>query len=432
MEAVREKRAAIKGEIIGLHKAGYPSTNIAQIVKCCERTVRKYVQRYRKKGEEGLLDRRGYNSGRLRKTTAEEDRAIVRQMNQNPSQSALNVAVNLDLSVCANMVRSLREAGLHCHRLARKLALVRKKSFMITVHNCSGHKNTQHSLKMTDINEISCSKVFGGWQKVYFHESSELQCKMNFGIFLPPQIEKGSVPVIYWLSGLTCTEANFIQKAGAQKYASEHGIALVAPDTSPRNLNIPGEDDDWDFGSGAGFYVDATIEPWKKNYRMYSYITKELPALINDKFPVLPHKQSIMGHSMGGHGALICALKNPGLYETVSAFAPISNPILCPWGQKAFAGYFGGTETNAEWKEWDATELAKKYNGFPLSILIDQGKEDKFLKDGQLLPQNFLTVAKDAKLSLTLRFQEGYDHSYFFISTFIEDHIKHHIKYLKS
>ncbi|XP_017790071.1 PREDICTED: coiled-coil domain-containing protein 39 isoform X1 [Habropoda laboriosa] len=285
---------------------------------------------------------------------------------------------------------------------------------------------------MPDITEVSNNKVFGGWQKVYLHESYELGCKMNFGIFLPPQVEEGPVPVIYWLSGLTCTEANFIQKAGAQKYASEQGVVLVTPDTSPRNLNIPGEDDDWDFGTGAGFYVDATNNIWKKNYRMYSYVTKELPALINEKFPVLQCKQSIMGHSMGGHGALICALKNPGLYKTVSAFAPISNPIACSWGKKAFSGYLGGTETNVAWKDWDATELAKKYNGPPLDILVDQGKEDKFLKDGQLLPENLLSAAKDAGLSLVLRFQEGYDHSYFFISTFIEDHIKHHVKYLKS
>ncbi|XP_076676307.1 S-formylglutathione hydrolase-like [Andrena cerasifolii] len=284
---------------------------------------------------------------------------------------------------------------------------------------------------MPDINEVSSNKVFGGWQKVYSHESQELGCKMNFGIFLPPQVEAGSVPVIYWLSGLTCTEANFIQKSGAQKYASEHGVILVSPDTSPRNLNIPGQDDDWDFGSGAGFYVDATMEPWNKNYRMYSYVTKELPALINEKFPAMPHTQSIMGHSMGGHGALICTLKNPGLYKTASAFAPISNPISCPWGKKAFSGYLGKTETNA-WKDWDASELVKKYNGPPLHILIDQGKEDKFLTDGQLLPENLSSAAKDAGVPLVLRYQTGYDHSYFFISTFIEDHIKHHVKYLKT
>lgn len=283
---------------------------------------------------------------------------------------------------------------------------------------------------MTEITEVSTNKIFGGWQKVYSHDSTVLGCRMNFAIFLPPQAKGELVPVIYYLAGLTCTEANFIQKAGAQKYASEHGLALVAPDTSPRGLNIPGEDDSWDFGSGAGFYVDATEEPWKKNYKMYSYITKELPALINEKFPILSDRQSIMGHSMGGHGALICTLKNPGMYKSVSAFAPISNPIQCPWGKKAFSGYLG--EDKVSWNDWDATELAKKYNGPPLDILIDQGKEDNFLKQGQLLPENLLNAAKDAGLPLILRFQKGYDHSYYFISTFIEDHIKHHVKYLKN
>lgn len=285
---------------------------------------------------------------------------------------------------------------------------------------------------MTELTEVSNNKIFGGWQKVYSHESSVLGCKMNFAIFLPPQAEENSVPVIYYLSGLTCTEANFIQKAGAQKYASKYGVALVAPDTSPRGLNIPGEDDSWDFGSGAGFYVDATKEPWKNNYKMYSYVSKELPAVINEKFPILPDKQSIMGHSMGGHGALICALKNPGMYKSVSAFAPISNPTQCPWGKKAFSGYFGETKDNTLWNDWDATELAKKYNGPPLDILIDQGKEDNFLKQGQLLPENLLNAAKDVGLPLVLRFQEGYDHSYYFIATFIKDHIKHHVKYLKN
>lgn len=290
----------------------------------------------------------------------------------------------------------------------------------------------QSCFTMTELTEVSSNKIFGGWQKVYSHESSVLGCKMNFAIFLPPQAEEVSVPVIYYLSGLTCTEANFIQKAGAQKYASECGVALVAPDTSPRGLNIPGDSDSYDFGVGAGFYVDATKDPWKKNYRMYSYVTKELPSLINDKFPILSDKQSIMGHSMGGHGALICAFKNPGMYKSVSAFAPISNPIQCPWGKKAFSGYFGETENNVSWNDWDATELAKKYNGPPLDILIDQGKEDNFLKQGQLLPENLLNVAKDVGLSLVLRFQEAYDHSYYFIATFVEDHIKHHMKYLKN
>jgi len=259
---------------------------------------------------------------------------------------------------------------------------------------------------------------------------------MKFAVYIPPQAEKESVPVIYWLSGLTCTEANFNEKAGAQKHAANHGVLLVIPDTSPRGLNIPGEDDSYDFGSGAGFYVDATCEPWKKNYRMYSYITKELSFLINKEFPTLLSKQSIMGHSMGGHGALICAFKNPGQFKTVSAFAPICNPILCPWGIKAFSGYLGGSEDNAAWKEWDATELAKKYNGPPLDILIDQGKEDQFLKQlpNQLLPENLLNAAKDNDngIALTLRFQDGYNHSYYFIATFIEDHFEHHMKYLKS
>ncbi|CAL1683970.1 unnamed protein product [Lasius platythorax] len=285
---------------------------------------------------------------------------------------------------------------------------------------------------MSELTQVQSNKIFGGWQKVYSHNSTELGCKMKFAVYLPPQVEEGPVPVIYWLSGLTCTEANFSEKAGAQKYAANYGVLLVIPDTSPRGLNIPGEDDSYDFGSGAGFYVDATREPWKKNYRMYSYVTKELPALVNKEFATLPDRQSIMGHSMGGHGALICALKNPEQFKTVSAFAPISNPILCPWGKKAFSGYLGGPEDNVAWKEWDATELAKKYNGPPLDILIDQGKEDQFLKQDQLLPENLLNAAKDNGIALVLRFQDGYDHSYYFIATFIEDHFKHHIKYLKS
>ncbi|KMQ93007.1 coiled-coil domain-containing protein 39-like protein [Lasius niger] len=282
----------------------------------------------------------------------------------------------------------------------------------------------QNALVLQDIAEFTIRHVEA--------EVTELGCKMKFAVYLPPQVEEGPVPVIYWLSGLTCTEANFSEKAGAQKYAANYGVLLVIPDTSPRGLNIPGEDDSYDFGSGAGFYVDATREPWKKNYRMYSYVTKELPALVNKEFATLPDRQSIMGHSMGGHGALICALKNPEQFKTVSAFAPISNPILCPWGKKAFSGYLGGPEDNVAWKEWDATELAKKYNGPPLDILIDQGKEDQFLKQDQLLPENLLNAAKDNGIALVLRFQDGYDHSYYFIATFIEDHFKHHIKYLKS
>ncbi|XP_034934655.1 S-formylglutathione hydrolase isoform X2 [Chelonus insularis] len=252
---------------------------------------------------------------------------------------------------------------------------------------------------------------------------------MNFGVYLPPQAEIEKVPVIYWLSGLTCTEMNFIQKAGAQKHAAKHGVILVIPDTSPRGDDIP-DDPAYDFGKGAGFFVDAIQEPWKKNFRMYSYITKELPEIINKNFPILDDKQSIMGHSMGGHGALICALKNPGMYKTVSAFAPISNPIECDWGKKAFSGYLGDSDEDKKlWNEYDATCLTQKYSGPPLHILIDQGKEDNFLH--QLMPNNLLNASKNSGLTLIMRYQEGYDHSYFFVSTFIKDHIEHHMKYLK-
>lgn len=221
------------------------------------------------------------------------------------------------------------------------------------------------------LQQVSCNKIFGGYQKVFSHPSKELACDMKFAIYLPPESETRKVPVLYWLSGLTCTEENFVIKAGAQRYAAEHNICIVCPDTSPRNVNLPGEDDSYDFGSGAGFYLNATQDPWKKHYNMYNYLTKELIALISENFPVVPGKQSICGHSMGGHGALICALRNPGLYSSVSAFAPISNPINAPWGQKAFQGYLGTAESG-QWKEWDATELAAVYNGVPMELLIDQ------------------------------------------------------------
>ncbi|XP_071078688.1 S-formylglutathione hydrolase-like isoform X1 [Haliotis cracherodii] len=283
---------------------------------------------------------------------------------------------------------------------------------------------------MATLTEVSSNKMFGGWQKVFSHESSEVKCTMKFGIYLPPQAEGGKIPVLYWLSGLTCTEQNFVTKAGAQKVAAELGIILVAPDTSPRGCNIEGEDESYDFGSGAGFYVDATQEKWKTNYRMYSYITKELPALINSNFPVLSDKQGVTGHSMGGHGALICALKNPGLYKSVSAFAPITNPVNCPWGQKAFSGYLG--DNKEAWQEYDACCLVKKYNGPPLEILVDQGKSDNFLTQNQLLPDNLTQACAESKMPIVMRMQEGYDHSYFFIASFIDDHIRHHARFLKA
>ena len=284
---------------------------------------------------------------------------------------------------------------------------------------------------MASLKQISSARCFGGFQKVFEHQSSVLQCAMKFAIYLPPQIDTDKVPVLYWLSGLTCTEQNFITKAGAQRFLSSLGIALVAPDTSPRGCNIEGEDDSYDFGTGAGFYVDATEEKWKDNYKMYSYVTSELPELIQANFNVNPAKKSIFGHSMGGHGALICTLKNPGMYRSVSAFSPICNPLNCPWGQKAFAGYLG--PDREEWKKWDATELVKTYKGPPFSyVFIDQGRADNFLSEGQLLPDNFVHSAQEGGIPVVLRMQEDYDHSYYFIATFIEDHIRHHAAALLS
>ena len=283
--------------------------------------------------------------------------------------------------------------------------------------------------KMAALKLVSSYKCFGGFQKVFEHQSEVLKCTMKFAIYLPALVEDTKVPVLYWLSGLTCTEQNFITKAGAQRYAAETGLAIVAPDTSPRGCNIEGEDDAYDFGSGAGFYLDATEEKWKTNYNMYSYVTQELPDIVNANFPVLPDKRSIFGHSMGGHGALICALKNPGKYKSVSAFAPICNPMNCPWGQKAFSGYLGSDRES--WKAWDATELVKNFKGPPMSyIMIEQGKNDEFLTKGQLLPENFVAACRDANMPVLLRNQEGYDHSYYFISSFMGEHIRHHAEAL--
>lgn len=272
---------------------------------------------------------------------------------------------------------------------------------------------------------VNSWKCFGGFQKVFQHQSKVLGCQMTFAIYLPPQAESGPVPVLYWLSGLTCTQDNFIQKAGAQRYASEYGIAIVCPDTSPRGCSIEGEDDSYDFGSGAGFYVDATEDKWKTNYNMYSYVTAELPKLVESNFPLDATRRGITGHSMGGHGALTCFLKNPGMYKSLSAFAPICNPSNCPWGTKAFTGYLGSDQST--WKSWDATELVRSFSG-PLKsyILIDQGKDDNFLSQKQLLPEAFVEACRSTSTPVVLRMQEGYDHSYYFISSFIGEHIKHH------
>jgi S-formylglutathione hydrolase len=271
-------------------------------------------------------------------------------------------------------------------------------------------------------------RCFDGTVAYYTHYSASCNCEMNFAVYLPPQAQSQPVPILYYLSGLTCTEENFIIKAGAQRYAAEWGIMLVVPDTSPRNTGIPGEDDTWDLGSGASFYIDATVAPWQQHYQMYSYITQELPALITANFPVQSEKQSIFGHSMGGHGALICALKNPQQYLSVSAFAPIAAPMSCPWGNKMFTAYLG--DDKQKWAEYDASELIKQTQ-LNSVILIDQGTADTFYQQKQLLPETFQSACQEVGQNLNLRWQTGYDHSYFMISSFIKDHIQHHATYLK-
>ena len=267
---------------------------------------------------------------------------------------------------------------------------------------------------------VSSNKSFGGWHKRYRHRSSSLNCDMVFAVFLPPQAEQGEkLPVLYWLSGLTCTDENFMQKAGALRMAAELGLIIVAPDTSPRGASVPDDPEGaWDFGLGAGFYLNATQEPWAQHYRMYDYVVAELPALVEANFPV-SDRRGISGHSMGGHGALICALKNPGRYLSVSAFAPISNPLNCPLG-----------EERSRWREWDACALIAEA-GEKLPLLVDQGDRDDFM-EGQLKPQALQAAAAAAGHPLTLRIQPGYDHSYYFIASFIDDHLRHHAQALKA
>ena len=270
---------------------------------------------------------------------------------------------------------------------------------------------------------VSTNRSFGGTQGVYAHESRELGCRMQFAVFTPPQAESEPRPVVFWLSGLTCTEENFTVKAGAQRMASDLGLVIVAPDTSPRGLGLPGEDDDYDFGTGAGFYVDATVEPWATNYRMYSYCSGELPALVFKHFPARADRQGIMGHSMGGHGALTIALKHPGVYRSLSALAPIVAPMSVPWGRKALTGYLG--DDREAWRPYDATDLVTSGARFDGTILIDQGTADQFLEEA-LRPDLFRDACAEAGQPLDLRMQEGYDHSYFFIATFLEDHLRFH------
>lgn len=273
--------------------------------------------------------------------------------------------------------------------------------------------------------KVSANKSFGGWHKQFNHDSKVLNCKMRFAIYLPPQVEAGEkVPVLYWLSGLTCTDENFMQKAGVQRVAAELGIAIVAPDTSPRGEGVA-DDEAYDLGQGAGFYVNATEEPWKQHYQMYDYIACELQALIEANFPVTD-KRAIAGHSMGGHGALVMALRNPERYASVSAFSPIANPMNCPWGQKAFKAYLG--EDKAAWAQYDASELMRKAKQF-VPALVDQGEADDFL-DEQLKPEALVEAAQQSSYPLQLNRHAGYDHSYYFIASFIEAHLRFYAEYL--
>ncbi len=275
---------------------------------------------------------------------------------------------------------------------------------------------------MERIEQRAC---FGGQQEVWKHASPTLDCEMRFGIYLPPQAASGKLPVLYWLSGLTCTEQNFITKAGAQRYAAEHGVIVVAPDTSPRGPGVA-DADAYDLGQGAGFYVNATQAPWAAHFRMYDYIVQELPALIEAHFPA-SDARGISGHSMGGHGALIAALKNPGRYRSVSAFSPIVAPSRTPWGEKALGAYLG--DDREAWKTWDASELVATASE-RLPLLVDQGEADEFLAD-RLRPELLEAACTAAGHPLQLRMRAGYDHSYYFVSSFIGEHIAYHARALR-
>ena len=283
----------------------------------------------------------------------------------------------------------------------------------------------------TMIQTLSEHASFGGTQRFYQHVSVEIGLPMKFSVFLPPQAFAKPVPALLYLAGLTCNEETFMAKAGAQRVAAELGLALIAPDTSPRGANLPGDADSWDFGVGAGFYLDATQRPWARHYRMESYLMGELLPLISDSLPIDSQRIGIFGHSMGGHGALTLALRHPGVFKSLSAFAPICAPSQCPWGRKAFSGYLGTDESG--WPEHDASVLMSQRNTaiFPGGILIDQGLADKFLAD-QLHPDCFEAACALAGQPLTLRRHAGYDHGYYFIATFIADHLAHHAGQLRS
>jgi S-formylglutathione hydrolase len=275
--------------------------------------------------------------------------------------------------------------------------------------------------------QIAENKSFGGRQLRFSHTAETLGCDMNFSVYLPPAAERGRVPVLYWLSGLTCTDENFVQKAGAQRHAATHGVAIVAPDTSPRGEGVPDDPEGaYDFGLGAGFYVNATRAPWSQHYHMYDYVVEELPALVTAQLPLDGERAGIFGHSMGGHGAMTIALKNPVRYRSVSAFAPICSPLSCPWGHKALGNYVG--EDRQAWLQYDTTELVRSAERH-LPVLVDQGEADDFL-DEQLKPELLEQACAEADYPMTIRRQPGYDHSYFFIATFIGDHIEFHAQNL--
>ena len=279
---------------------------------------------------------------------------------------------------------------------------------------------------MSTLSLLAEHACYGGVQRFYRHESRETRGPMKFSAYLPPQARSAKVPVLYFLSGLTCTEETFCIKSHAQKFAAELGLMLISPDTSPREPRIPGDADHWDFGYSAGFYVDATQAPWAQNYRMYSYVVRELPEIIAAHLPVRPDASGIFGHSMGGHGALTLALRNPQRYRSVSAFAPIAAPSQSPWGQKAFGNYLGPDQK--AWRDYDATELVARH-AFPGPILIDQGSADQYLA-AELKPQQFAAAAAKSGQKLNLRMQSGYDHGYYFIQSFMADHLRHHAEQL--
>ena len=277
------------------------------------------------------------------------------------------------------------------------------------------------------MNRIERIKESGGWLERWQHESTACACTMTFSVYLPPQAATQNCPVVYWLSGLTCTDDNVRVKAGAQRYAAELGLILVMPDTSPRGDAVPDAPERYDLGQGAGFYVNATQKPWAKNYRMYDYVTAEWPALVEAHFPAIPGVCAISGHSMGGHGALICALKNPGKYRSVSAFAPICHPSVAPWGEGCFGAYLG--DDKSAWADYDATELVKAGAQLP-PHRIDHGTGDEFLA-GQLFPQDLQAACAVGGQQLDLRMQDGYDHSYHFIASFIGEHLALHAQALR-